>query len=155
MLNEQLNRLSGEIQEKQERLEAIKAIIAGVRGESIPVNSIQDVGKTMKSKKGLRKIHGAMLAVGLIMDAIQIGAVILWIARGIWLPFAAGMPIVILLGVLMVRMYYKNTAYICAECGGTFKPKLSRFIFSAHTPKTRKLTCGKCGHTGYCVEVLG
>ncbi len=155
LLNEQLNRLSGEIQEKQERLEAIKAIIAGVRGESIPVNSIQDVGKTMKNKKGLRKIHGKMLAAGLIMDVIQIGAVVVWITKGIWLPFAIGMPIVIALGALTVRMYYQNMAYICAECGETFKPRFSRWFFSAHTPKARKLTCEKCGRTGYCVEVLG
>ncbi len=154
LLGEQLKRLSGEIREKQEQLEAIKAIMAGVSGEDISVNSIQDVSKTMKNKKGLRKIHGAMLAVGLTMDAIQIGAIVLWATTGVWLPFAIGMPVVIVMGVLMVRMYHRNTAYICAECGGTFKPKLSRFIFSAHTPKTRKLTCEKCGHTGYCVEVL-
>ncbi len=155
LLGEQLKRLSGEIQEKQEQLDAIKAIMAGVSGESIPVNSIQDVGKTMKNKKGLRKIHSAMLAVGLIMDAIQIGAIVVWVMTGIWLPFAIGMPIVIALGALTVRMYYKNTAYICPECGETFKPSLSRWFFSAHTLKARKLTCGKCGHTGYCVEVLG
>ena len=156
LLGEQIKRLSGEIQEKREQLSAIKEIMAGIRDNGVfPVNSIQDVGKTMKNKKGLRKIHGTMLAVGLIMDAIEVGAAILWITKGMWLPFAIGMPVVILLGVFMIRMYCKNTAYICAECGETFKPKLARFIFSAHTPRTRKLTCGKCGHTGYCVETLG
>ncbi len=154
LLGEQIKRISGEIKEKQEQLSAVKEVLNGIRSKAVPVNSIHDVGKMMKNRKGLKRIHGTMLAVGLIMDAIELGAVFLWVFRGIWLPFAIGMPVVILLGVLMVRMYYKNTAYICAECGETFKPKLSRFIFSAHTPKTRKLTCGKCGRTGYCVEVL-
>ena len=106
----------------------------------------------MKNKKRLRKVHGTMLGVGVVMDAIQIGTIALWIVRGIWLPFAIGMPFVILFGVLLTRMYYKNTVYICAECNATFRPTLRKFIFSAHTPKTRKLSCTKCGHTGYCVE---
>ncbi len=156
LLGEQLKLLDGEIKEKQAQLEAIRAIMASVsEKDAISVNSIRGVENMMKSRKGLRRIHGTMLAVGLIMDALQLGAAALWIFRGVWLPFAAGMPIVIALGALMVRAYYKNTAYICAECGETFKPSLARFIFSAHTPKTRKLTCEKCGHTGYCVEVLG
>ena len=154
LLDEQTKRLSAEIEEKQEQLSAVKDALSGIRTKSVPVESIPDVGKIMKNKKGLRKIHGAMLAVGLIMDVIQIGTIVLWALTGIWLPFAIGMPMVIALGAITVRMYYKNTAYICAECGAAFKPKLSRFIFSAHTPKARKLTCEKCGHTGYCVETM-
>jgi DNA-directed RNA polymerase subunit RPC12/RpoP len=95
-----------------------------------------------------------MLGVGLAMDAIQIGAIASWIAKGIWLPFGIGMPFVILFGILLTRMYYKNTAYICAECNAAFRPALGKFLFSAHTPKTRKLTCKNCGHTGYCIETF-
>jgi DNA-directed RNA polymerase subunit RPC12/RpoP len=93
-----------------------------------------------------------MLGIGLVMSAVQISAIAIWIVKGIWIPFAAGMPFVILFGVLITRMYHRNAMYICAECNSAFQPTLGNFIFSAHTPKTRKLTCTKCGHTGYCVE---
>jgi DNA-directed RNA polymerase subunit RPC12/RpoP len=120
--------------------------------EAIPVNSISDIEHMMKNKKGLRKVHGIMLAVGLVMTAIQIGTIAYWIVRGTWLPFVIGMPIVIFLGIIITRMYYKSTAYICAECTTTFQPTFWALNFSAHTPKTRKLTCPKCRHKGYCVE---
>ncbi|HCC35342.1 MAG TPA: MerR family transcriptional regulator [Ruminococcaceae bacterium] len=155
LLDEQIKRLGSDIKEKKEQIDAIKIVRENIRNmDVITVNSIGDIEHIMKSKKGLRKIHGTMLAVGLIMDAIQIGTVVLWIVKGLWLPFAVGMPLVILFGVLLTRMYYKNTAYICAECNTIFRPSLGQFLFSAHTPKTRKLKCTKCGHKGYCVETL-
>ena len=155
LLDEQIKQLSGEIKDKQAQLDAIKIVKEHIRNMSaIPVNSISDIDQMMKNKNGLRKVHGAMLAVGIVMDAIQVGALALWIIKGIWLPFALGMIVVITLGVLTTRMYYKNTAYICAECNTQFRPPLKNFIFSAHTPKTRKLTCENCGHTGFCVETF-
>ena len=155
LLDEQMKQLSIEMEEKRQQINTIKVVKENVGNmDAIPVNSINDIDHMMKNKKGLRRVHGTMLGVGLIVDAIQIGAIALWVVRGIWLPFAIGMPFVILFCILLTRMYYKNTAYVCAECNATFRPGLKRFIFSAHTPKTRKLTCEKCGHTGYCVEVF-
>lgn len=155
LLDEQMKQLGDEIKERQGQIDAIKVIKDSIRNmTTIPVNSINDIEHMMKNKKSLKKVHGTMLAVGLVMDAILISAVVLWIVKGIWLPFAIGMPFVILFGVLLTRMYYKSTSYICAECSATFRPTLGKFIFSAHTPKTRKLTCTKCGHNGYCVETF-
>ena len=153
LLDEQVKQLGGEIEEKQEQIDAIKIIKESIRNkDAIPVNSINDIGHMMKNKKGLRKIRGIMLVVGIIMSAINVCTIALWIVKGMWVPFAVGFPLVILCGVLITRMYYKNTMYICAECNATFKPTFAQFTFSAHTPKTRKLKCKKCGHTGYCVE---
>jgi DNA-binding transcriptional MerR regulator/DNA-directed RNA polymerase subunit RPC12/RpoP len=153
LLDEQTKQLGDEIKEKQSQLEAVKVIKECIRDMTvIPVNSIIDIEHIMKSKKGLRKARGTMLGVGLIMSAIQISTIAVWIIKGIWIPFAVGIPFVILFGVLTTRMYHRNAMYICAECNSTFRPTLGNFIFSAHTPKTRKLTCTKCGHTGYCVE---
>jgi DNA-binding transcriptional MerR regulator/DNA-directed RNA polymerase subunit RPC12/RpoP len=154
LLEEQTKQLDGEIKEKQEQIDAIKIIKESIRNrDTIPVNSIGDIDHMMKNKKGLRKVHGTMLGIGLILDALQIAAVVLWITKGLWIPFAIGMPFVVLFAVLTVRMYHRNTAYICAECGATFRPVFSEFFFASHTPKTRKLTCAKCGHKGYCVEI--
>jgi hypothetical protein len=154
LLDEQVKQIDSEINDRQKQLDSIKVIIESIRHtDRIPVNSISGIERMMNNKKKLRKTHVTMLIIGLIMDAIQIGAVVLWIVKDIWQPFAIGMPFVILMGILITRMYYKNTEYICAECNTGFKPTLGKFLFSSHTPKTRKLKCPKCGHIGYCVEV--
>ena len=93
-----------------------------------------------------------MLAWGIAGDVIEIGALLLWIIKGIWIPFAIGMPIVIVMMVLVTRMYYRDTAYLCPTCHEIFRPSWKQFLFSAHTPRTRKLTCPACGTTGFCIE---
>ena len=155
LLDEQIKQLGGEIKEKQEQIDAIKIVKENVRNqEVIPVNSINDIEHIMKNKKGLRKVHGIMLSVSLAMLPFQIASIVLWIVKGLWIPFVIVYAIAIPVCVLLVRMYHRNTAYICAECNTIFRPKLKEFFFSAHTPKTRKLTCEKCGHTGYCIETF-
>jgi DNA-binding transcriptional MerR regulator/DNA-directed RNA polymerase subunit RPC12/RpoP len=153
LLDEQYRQIDDEISDRQKQKEAIEAVRESIRSqELISVNSISDIEQIMKSNKNLKKVHGWMLAIGILMDLIQIGAIVLWIVKGIWLPFALGMAVVIALGCLMTGMYYKKTAFICPECGATFRPGLWELIFSNHTAKTRKLTCTACGYNGYCVE---
>lgn len=154
LLDEQLKLLSNDIENKRKQMNAINIIKENlVHSNRIPVNSISDIEQLMNSKKKLKKTHFIMLVVGIIMDIIQIASLILWIVKGIWQPFAIGMPIVILLGILITWMYIKNTDYICPECNTQFKPSAKEFIFANHTPKTRKLKCPNCFYDGYCVEV--
>ena len=155
LLDEQTNLLSNEIKERQNQLESIKVIKECIRDmATIPANLIIDIEHIMENKKGLRKVHGTMLAIGLALVPFQFGSIIFWIIKGMWIPFVIVYAVAIPICFLLVRMYHKNTAYICAECNTTFRPKLKEFIFSAHTPKTRKLTCDKCGHTSYCIETF-
>ena len=153
LLDEQLKQIDSEIGEKQKQKQAIEVIKENISNtKMISVNSIKDIEKMMDGKKKLRKVHAMMLVVGIIMDIIEIGTVLLWIFKGIWWPFAVGMPIVIVLGCLITRMYYRRTAYICPECNVQFRPKMRDFLFAKHTGKTRKLKCTACGYEGYCVE---
>ncbi len=156
LLDEQEKLLRDEIAEKQECInklaEAKKALS---RIPSVSVESIKDIAHIMENKKQLRKLRTVMLTVGFVMDAIQVSTLMLWIFTGIWLPFAIGVGIVILLGVWISMLYFKNTAYICPECHTGFKPKLSESLFARHTPNTRKLTCTHCKHHGFCVETYG
>jgi len=50
-----------------------------------------------------------ILVVGIIMSAINISTLAIWIIRGFWIPFAVGMPFVIVLGTLIALMYRKKT----------------------------------------------
>ncbi|GHU60129.1 MerR family transcriptional regulator [Clostridia bacterium] len=156
LLDEQAKRLNDEIKERQNQLGAIKVVRENVRDmAAIPVNSIIDIDHMMKNKKRLKKVYGTMIAIVLAMFAIAITAAIVQIKFGVWISFAIGMPLIILCVVWLVSYYYKNTAYICAECGQTFRPKVGEFMFANHTPKTRKLTCPHCGKKDWCVETYG
>ncbi len=154
LLQEQEKRVTGELQEKQGQLEAIRTLRETIRQTNrIPVNSIDGLEHAMENKGKLKRTYTTMLLVGILMDLIEIGTVVLWVTRGIWWPFAVGMPLVVLAAVLLVRLYYRNTEYICPECHAQFKPALGTFFFALHTMRTRKLRCPSCGHKGYCVEV--
>lgn len=154
LLDEQAKQIDRELKDRQKQLDSIRMIEECIRQTNrIPVNSVGDIEHMMENKKKLKRTHAVMLVIGLIMDAIEIGTLVLWILKGIWQPFAAGMAVVILLGILMTRMYFNDTDYICPECNMQFKPAMHDFLFSKHTPKTRKLTCPKCGRKGYCVEI--
>lgn len=155
LLDVQAKQIGGEMKEKQAQLDAIKIVKERIRNrDAIPAHSIIDIEHMVKNKKGLRRLYGTMIAIILTILAILSVSAIVQLKLGIRIPLAAGM-LPVLPGVIgIVGYYYKKVAYTCAECGHTFRPNLGKFLFSSHTPKTRKLKCEKCGHKGYCVEVL-
>lgn len=155
LLKQQAQAMQKELDERRERLDTLNQLIDGSKGfASMSVQTIGDIAFTMKEQKKLRRVHLIMVLVGILMDILLIGSAFLWGFKKIWQPFAVCLPCVFLLGILLTRMYYKDTAYICPQCHTIFKPSLKEFLFSAHTPKTRKLTCMNCGHKGFCIETF-
>lgn len=153
LLDEQEKEIGNEISIKQKQLGAIQVVRESIQNSNaIPVQTIDDIERIMNGKKKLRKVHRMVFSVGILMNIIQWGTLLLWIFKDIWLPFAIGMPIVILLGVMLFRMYYRNTAYICVGCKTIFQPSAWEMFWSKHTPKTRKLKCPECNHKGFCIE---
>lgn len=154
LLEQQAKALEEDIQDRQQQLRSIRALEENLKSaEKIPVNSISDMEQLMKNKQKLRIIHGVMIALGVIMDLLQIAGLILWIVQGIWQPFVVCFAVAVVIGVLLTRYYYRSTEYLCPACGARFRPGVKEFLFSKHTPKTRKLTCSHCGEKDYCVEV--
>ncbi|MCI2058373.1 MAG: MerR family transcriptional regulator [Oscillibacter sp.] len=155
LLEEQDRVLRGEIEEREAKLRSVEQMTQAVRSwSSFSVESIHDIAFTMEGSKKLSRVHGTLLVLGLIMDAIEIFTLILGITRGVWLPFCIGMPVVILLAVWLVRFYYRRTSYICPQCHTVFRPGMKEFFFAGHTMKTRKLHCPQCGYDGHCVETF-
>ncbi|MBF4693119.1 MerR family transcriptional regulator [Fusibacter ferrireducens] len=153
LLEEQARQIHAEIEKGQNQIKAIEVVMTNLRNsKTIQVNSINDIDHIMNGERKLKKTYRTMLAVGIPMDIIEIATIYIWITKGIWWPFAISMVIIIAIAILLLKMYYKNTAYICPECGVKFKPKFREFVFSKHTPKMRKLTCTACEHKGWCVE---
>ncbi len=137
-------------QNKLDKLEHIKRELKSATRFS--VESIGDIAYMMTNKKKLFRLRLFLILTGILMDIIEVGTAVLWWQTGIWWPFAVGMCIVVLLGIVISAVYFKRTAYICPQCHEVFKPKFKAAFFAYHTPTTRKLTCPKCGHKGHCVE---
>jgi len=156
LLDEQAKQIADEVKEKQQQLDAIKLVKASMgNSDAIPVNSISDISTLMKNKKSLRRVYATLLAVGIAVQAVKLSTIALWIWCGLWIPFAAWVPIHLLICFSLVKFYHRNVAYICPECNAIFRPPIWEFTFANHTPKTRKLTCTQCGVKGWCVETYG
>lgn len=156
LLDQQEQALRREIGERQEKLQKLEQLKQGLKTvEHFSVESIGDIAYRMEHRKKLRKVHGIMLCIGIVMDIIEAATLILWIVKGIWQPFAGGMCLVVVLGVWISAYYYRRTAYICPQCHRVFRPTLREAFFAPHTPSTRRLTCQSCGHRGFCVETYG
>ncbi len=156
LLDEQERLLRSEIAQKQQRAETLaEARKSLARLPNICLDSIKDIAHIMENRKQLRKLRILMLALGFLMDAIEVSTLMLWIFTGIWWPFLLGILAVIGLGVYISVLYFGNTVYICPQCHGIFRPRLQESFFARHTPNTRRLTCVQCGHHGFCVETYG
>ena len=55
----------------------------------------------------------------------------------------------IALATAIVAVDYKTSKWKCRFCGEEFKAPFGEYLFAAHTPRRRRLTCPVCGNTGY------
>lgn len=156
LIERQENALADEISEKQEKLEKLHELKAGLKNkESFSLEAIGDIATIMEDKKKLKRMRWMMLFTGIPVTALQWFSVIFWIARGIWWPFIVWALVAVTWGTLISRYYFKHVKYICPECHEVFKPAFKEAFWANHTPTARKLTCTSCGHKGFCIEVWG
>ena len=154
LLDEHVKQLDDEIAERQTQLDAIKIIKDNIGNmDTMPVNSINNIGSIVENKKNMRKAYTKLFVLASCLTLIQIGTIVLWIVKGLWIPFVVWLPIQTMFGVLLAKYHFSTAAFICAECNAVFKPPFKSILFTTGTPKARWLTCTKCYHKGYCVEV--
>ena len=156
LLAQQEQLLQEEIGERREKLDRLTELKKGLKDTApFSLETIGDIANTMESKKKLTAVHRNMILPAIPLGILQWAAILLWIFKGIWWPFIAWVVLVIPFGFWATRYYYRKTAYICPQCHEVFRPTMKEMIFVNHTQKTRKLTCTKCGHHGFCVETYG
>lgn len=160
LLDEQTKELEAQMQEKQEQMETVKMAreLIAERDEAnkpgaLDVANLSGIKEIMDGRKQMKKIYTMVLAVGVPLDILEIATLALWIMKGIWWPFVASLLFVAICGAIVLRVYQRNAAYICPECGAKFKPSTKDFFFAKHTMKARVLTCTNCGTSDWCIEV--
>ena len=153
LLEQQEQSLKEEIDERREKLEMVEQIKRELkRMDDLSLESIGDIANVMENRKKLRRVRSVILGLGLVGEAVEIGAIIFGIVTGIWYPFVVGFVIELLIAAWLLRYYFKRVDYICPKCHTVFRPKFSEMLFANHTSTTRRLTCTHCGAKSFCVE---
>ena len=156
LLEQQEQQLQEEIGERQDKLDRLAELRKGLKTTSLfSIRNIGDIATVMEGKKKLNTVHRNIILPAIPLGILQWGSILLWILKGVWWPFAVWVALIIPYGIWATRYYFRNTAYICPQCHEVFRPAFREMFFAKHTPKTRKLTCTKCGHCGFCVETYG
>ena len=156
LIEQQESVLSEEISEKKEKLEKLRELKNGLKNKAAySLESIGDIAVIMEGKKKLKKMRWMMILTGTPITALQWFSIIFWIVTGIWWPFVVWVLAAVPWGIIVSRYYFNHVKYICPECHEVFKPALKEALWANHTPTTRKLTCTRCGHKGFCVEIWG
>lgn len=155
LLEEQKNNLKNDIQQKQKALKKLESLQSIVNdSEQFSVEDMCGVAKIMNKENNKKKFFAVLLSVAIPVELAEIALILLWAIKGIWLPFAIGMPVILVILSLLTWWYFGKVEYICPNCKSTFRPKFWQFFFAMHTPKTRKLTCTECGKKSYCIEKI-
>ena len=156
LLGQQEQLLQEEIDERRGKLDRLAELKKGLKDASpFSVKTIGDIATVMEGKKKLSTVRRNLILTAIPLGILQWAVILLWILKGIWWPFVIWVILVIPFGIWTVRYYHRNVAFICAQCHEVFRPTMKEMFFAKHTPKTRKLTCTKCGHHGFCVETWG
>ena len=145
-----------QLAEKQEKLAKLRDLKNGLKSQTtFSLESIGDIATIMQGKKKLKKLRWTMVLTGIPVTALQWFSIIFWIVKGLWWPFVVWAIVAAVWGTIISRYYFRNVKYICPECHEVFKPSMKEAFWANHTPSTRKLTCTKCAHKGFCVEIWG
>ena len=156
LLEQQERQLQEEIRERREKQDRLAELKKGLKEvSSFSIETIGDIAAVMEGKKNLGTLRRNLLFVGIPLNVLGWAALALWIIKGIWQPFAALAVIGIPLGIRLAYRYIRKVAYICPQCHEVFRPAWKEALFAKHSRWTRKLTCTKCGHHGFCVETWG
>lgn len=148
--------LKDEVKDKEVKLEKLQELKSSLnKVENFSVESIGDVAIFMENKKELWRVRRNLLLCGIPMSLLELGGILLLIFTGVWWPLVLVVLLMIPFGIFASKYYYSHVKYICPECHEVFRPKFKEMFWANHTPNTRKLTCPKCNHKGFCVETYG
>ena len=157
LLDQQELVLREEIAADKDKLEELAAMRSGLSAlESLNHADLVDAAIIMENYNKRRHMRRVLLTlalgIGIPLDVLEVGSIILGIVKGIWWPVLVWLLLAIAFAIPTSIYYYRRIKYICPHCHEVFKPSYKQAFFAAHTPTTRKLSCPSCGKKSWCVE---
>lgn len=141
--------------EQANKLRELHALRKGLqKDQPVTLNQLPGISLTMKQqttwrrfavKQFLKLLPVILLFAGLSWFAIISRQALLMLPIFVLYIFGVG---------YWIWNYYQKISFLCPLCHKTFQSSFRNFLFSRHTPRTRKLTCDHCHQTNYCVEVV-
>ena len=118
-------------------------------------NMVNLVREAQESKKKI--IMSALIALLVILASVPLFVVAGVLDMPVWariLLIVIGI-LVLGIGISVASILDRGAgAFECPECKERFVPGMKDYLMGPHTITKRRLTCPKCGHTGYCKHVL-
>ena len=117
----------------------------------------------LNMKRDMEEQNRRMLRMeyGISFPAIAAGLIMCAVAAYVDLPewarillIAAGLVVILTVGMIAVGIEQKAGYYECRECGHRYVPKYGRTFFAPHMGRTRYMKCPECGKRSWQRKVL-
>lgn len=149
-----------QIADLKRRQTKLRHLAKTIATRKIDADGLTDIAKIMKKETRLANLRRKMWLFGfsiLLIEVVGIFSAYQFKQSDalsvMWLSIAIMLILVLGLTAFLTKYYYDQVEYVCPNCGTKFIPALITFIFSAHTPKFRRLACPKCHQKSYCLEI--
>ncbi|WP_295728976.1 MerR family transcriptional regulator [uncultured Limosilactobacillus sp.] len=154
MIDNQSAKLQQQLHLTEAQIEGLNALQKQLKSDNGLSTTLQKQIKFKMTLTGqLYQLRLKIILWGLIIDFLLWGSLFWVIYQGAsqWY-FVLGLIGSILICWKIISYYYHHAIYLCPHCQFEFVPQFKEWLFSSHTPNTRKLTCPHCHKKGFCIE---
>ena len=134
-------------------------------GEKIMTESYDRMAEKnlLAMKRDMEEQNRRMLKMeyGISFPAVAAGLIMCAVAAYVELPewirillIAAGLAIILAVGMIAVGIEQKAGYYECGECAHRYIPAYGRTFFAPHMGRTRYMKCPECGKRSWQKKVL-
>jgi DNA-binding transcriptional MerR regulator/DNA-directed RNA polymerase subunit RPC12/RpoP len=155
ILEQKINETTNKIEQQQSQLKHIQNIKNTITENSnSQIHKLIDIENAMERNDERKDLYKKLFIIGGCATFIQLVGVSISFAIKSYLPFFVSLIIGVICATAITNKYFKAVVYMCPNCHTTFKPKLLKWLFAAHTIKTRKLKCPNCHDKNHCLELI-
>ncbi|WP_304466326.1 MULTISPECIES: MerR family DNA-binding protein [Lactobacillus] len=160
LFKQQLTENEIQIAAFEEQQQELKSLTKTIATHRIAADELTDIAKIMNKESRLTSLRRKMWLFGFSILLIEVVGIVSAyqfkqnnFLSAMWLSIAMMLVLVLGLTATLTKYYYDQVEHLCPNCGNKFVPNLTTFIFSAHTPKFRRLVCPNCHQKSYCLEI--
>lgn len=160
LFQKQIEKNDAQIADLKQKQTQLRHLAKTIATRKIDADGLTDIAKIMKKETRLTNLRRKMWLFSfsiLLIEVLGIFSAYQFkqsnALPAMWLSIATMLVLIFGLTAFLTKYYYDQVEYICPNCGTKFIPAMTTFIFSAHTPKFRRLACPYCHQKSYCLEI--